>query len=194
MAKPISTRRRASGRQRPSCRASRIDRNTVPPAGSITPAPSWDLAKARSKLASRPITSPVDFISGPRMVSTFGKRANGNTASFTATCGAIASSSRWKSASLCAGHHPGADLGHRHAGCLGNERHGAGGARVHLQHVDHVVLDGVLHVHQADDAERLGHRLGLAPSARSPWRATACRAAASRRSRRNGCRLPRYAP
>ena len=33
-----------------------------------------------------PMTSPVDFISGPSTVSTPGKRANGNTASFTPTC------------------------------------------------------------------------------------------------------------
>ena len=32
------------------------------------------------------MTSPVDFISGPRIRSTPGKRANGNTASLTATC------------------------------------------------------------------------------------------------------------
>ena len=32
-----------------------------------------------------PITSPVERISGPRIVSTPGNRANGNTASFTAT-------------------------------------------------------------------------------------------------------------
>ena len=31
------------------------------------------------------MTSPVDFISGPRRISTPGKRANGNTASLTAT-------------------------------------------------------------------------------------------------------------
>ena len=46
------------------------------------------------------MTSPVDFISGPRMVSTPTKRANGNTASLTATCGATASSSSANSASL----------------------------------------------------------------------------------------------
>ena len=32
-----------------------------------------------------PITSPVDFISGPRMVSTPGNRTNGNTGLFTNT-------------------------------------------------------------------------------------------------------------
>ena len=33
-----------------------------------------------------PITSPVDLISGPSMVSTPGNLTNGNTASFTVTC------------------------------------------------------------------------------------------------------------
>ena len=59
--------------------------NTVPSWGSLLPAPSCDLAKARAKLGSMPMTSPVDFISGPRMTSTPGKRAKGNTASLTAT-------------------------------------------------------------------------------------------------------------
>ena len=35
------------------------------------------------------MTSPVDFISGPRMMSTLGKRANGKTASLTAVCGGV---------------------------------------------------------------------------------------------------------
>ena len=59
--------------------------NTVPVVGRVQPAPNWLLAKAMAKDLSRPITSPVDFISGPRMISTPGKRAKGNTASFTAT-------------------------------------------------------------------------------------------------------------
>ena len=42
-----------------------------------------------------PITSPVDFISGPSTVSTFSpKRANGNTASFTPMCVADPGSKR----------------------------------------------------------------------------------------------------
>ena len=108
----------------------------MPLCGSLTPAPSCDLAKARSKLASSPITSPVDFISGPRMVSTFGKRAKGNTASFTATCGATAWPSSAELLQFRARHHARADLGDGNAGRLGDEGHGAGGARVHLQHVD----------------------------------------------------------
>src|SRR5258705_263556 len=35
-----------------------------------------------------PMTSPVDFISGPSTASTFWNFTNGNTASFTAMCGA----------------------------------------------------------------------------------------------------------
>ena len=136
MAKPMSVSRRASGDAGRSCRHRCTERNTVPLCGSFTPAPSCDLAKARSKLASSPITSPVDFISGPRMVSTFGKRANGNTASFTATCGAIALVVEAEVRQLRAGHDARADLGDRHAGRLGDERHGARGARIDLQHVD----------------------------------------------------------
>jgi hypothetical protein len=62
---------------------SRTETKTVPESGRRTPAPSWDLANARPKSESIPMTSPVDFISGPSRVSTPGKRANGKTASFT---------------------------------------------------------------------------------------------------------------
>ncbi len=73
--------------------ASLTETNTAPAAGSTVPPPSWLLAKARAKAGarpspgrrqSRPMTSPVERISGPSTVSTPGKRANGNTASFTA--------------------------------------------------------------------------------------------------------------
>ena len=37
------------------------------------------------KVLAPPITSPVDFISGPRIVSTPGNRTNGNTGLFTNT-------------------------------------------------------------------------------------------------------------
>ena len=66
-------------------------RNTLPVAlpsasfgwGSLVPAPSWLLTKASPKVLPTPMTSPVDFISGPRMVSTPGNFTNGNTASLT---------------------------------------------------------------------------------------------------------------
>jgi hypothetical protein len=63
-----------------------------PPCGSFTPAPICDLTNASAKLSPMPMTSPVDFISGPRMVSTPGNLANGNTASFTEKYGGVTSS------------------------------------------------------------------------------------------------------
>ena len=47
-----------------------------------------------------PMTSPVERISGPRMVSTPGSFANGNTDSFTATCVGTISSVMPSSASV----------------------------------------------------------------------------------------------
>ena len=60
--------------------------NTAPESGKVEPAAICDLAKAAPNDESMPMTSPVDFISGPSPTSTFGKRWNGNTASFTETC------------------------------------------------------------------------------------------------------------
>ena len=63
--------------------------NTVPLVGSDPNAAVWALANAVPKSASKPITSPVDFISGPSTVSTCApsgvrNRLNGITASLTA--------------------------------------------------------------------------------------------------------------
>ena len=49
------------------------------------PAAIWLLAKARPNVEPIPITSPVERISGPRRVSTPGKRSKGSTASLTLT-------------------------------------------------------------------------------------------------------------
>src|SRR6185436_14278256 len=46
---------------------------------------SCALANATPKLLEPPMTSPVDFISGPRIVSTPGNRTNGNTGLLTKT-------------------------------------------------------------------------------------------------------------
>ena len=54
--------------------------------GSGTPAAACDFAKAHPKSSSMPITSPVDFISGPSNTSTPANLLNGKTASFTDTC------------------------------------------------------------------------------------------------------------
>ena len=45
-------------------------------------------------------------------------------------------------------------LGQRHAGSLGDKRHGTACARVGLDHVDGLALNGVLHVDQAADSQR----------------------------------------
>ncbi len=73
----------------PSCIAaglssSRTLMNTRPLLGRRVPAASCDFTNASPKVVPMPITSPVDFISGPRMVSTPGNLLNGNTASLTA--------------------------------------------------------------------------------------------------------------
>ena len=59
--------------------------NTVPLSGSSTPAAACALPNAVGKSPATPITSPVDFISGPSTVSAPAKRANGSTASLTET-------------------------------------------------------------------------------------------------------------
>src|SRR6218665_1815879 len=65
-----------------------------------------------------------------------------------------------------AGHAARGHLGQRDARGLGDEGHGARGAGVDLQHVDHVLavhfLDGELHVHQSDHVQALGHGGALA--------------------------------
>ena len=42
------------------------DTKTFPDMGNFIPAASWAFAKAKPKESASPITSPVDFISGPR--------------------------------------------------------------------------------------------------------------------------------
>ena len=66
---------------------SRTLRNAVPASGSVLPAAICALANAIPNARSMPITSPVDFISGPRTVSTPGNLMKGNTASLTLTWG-----------------------------------------------------------------------------------------------------------
>ncbi len=68
--------------------------NTAPVRGRLPSAAICALAKAIPKLSASPITSPVDRISGPRMVSTPGSFVKGKTASLTATPGSGSSSGR----------------------------------------------------------------------------------------------------
>ncbi len=57
---------------------------------------------------------------------------------------------------LLARHDAGGDLGDRQADHLGDERHGARGARIDLEDIDNIILHRELHVHQADDLEGKG--------------------------------------
>ena len=92
--KPISVSRRASVTAA-ALSLSLTEMKAVPASGSFTPGAELGLQEgALEAELSRPITSPVDFISGPRMTSTLGKRLKGKTASFTATWRWTASSSR----------------------------------------------------------------------------------------------------
>ena len=59
------------------------DTKTVPSTGRACPAAIIALASAMPLSASIPITSPVDRISGPRIVSAPSKRPKGSTAAFT---------------------------------------------------------------------------------------------------------------
>ena len=74
-----SRARRSGGRRRGPLSLSRSasERNTVPWRGSVLPAPAWLFANAMPNVRSMPMTSPVERISGPRIVSTSGKRLNG---------------------------------------------------------------------------------------------------------------------
>ena len=56
---------------------------TVPEVGMRKPAAVCDLAKAMPKSSEIPITSPVDFISGPSRMSVPGNFRNGKTDSLT---------------------------------------------------------------------------------------------------------------
>ena len=49
----------------------------------------------------------------------------------------------------------------RNADGLGHKRHGAGGARVHFNHVEFAILDGELHVHETTNVEFLREFLGV---------------------------------
>ena len=80
--KPMSASWRAMWSTR-SLSRSFTELKTLPSVGRGLNALIWDLAKAMSGSGSMPITSPVDFISGPSTTSMPGKRPQGKTASFT---------------------------------------------------------------------------------------------------------------
>ena len=81
--KPSAARSFATGTTA-ALSTSRTEMKALPlAAGIFSPAPICAFMNASPKVAPVPITSPVDFISGPRIGSTPGNLLNGNTASFT---------------------------------------------------------------------------------------------------------------
>ena len=95
MPKPRSARR-FTGKIIPRLSRFATETKTLPAVGSEPYAAACDLANARPNPASMPITSPVDFISGPSSESSplpagVRNRLNGSTASFT-EIGAVAGS------------------------------------------------------------------------------------------------------
>ncbi len=109
-------------------RARQRQRRCWPPAGS------WRTPSGKS--SSMPITSPVERISGPRMMSTPGNLLNGNTLSLTEKCFGTTSSMHAQFVQRLADHHQRGETGQRHIRRLGDERHGPAGAGIDLQDVD----------------------------------------------------------
>ena len=109
---------------------------TVPRIGQLDPAAKLRLGESDVEIRiDIPMTSPVLFISGPSTGSVPGKRAKGKTDSLTAIwpmSRSIGSNARQR----LARHHPRRDLGDRPADGLGDERHGAAGARIDLDQID----------------------------------------------------------
>ena len=101
-----------------------------------------------------PMTSPVDFISGPRTVSTPGELDEGE---HRLLHGDVRDLALLGEAELARASRPSitrvASLASGTPMALDTNGHGARGARVDLEHVDLLVLDRELDVHQADHAE-----------------------------------------
>ena len=135
---------------------------TLPESGILKPAAICDLAKAMPKEWSIPITSPVDFISGPSRMSTLGKRLKGKTASLTEMCFGRMGFGETQLLQGFPQHHLRGELRQGNADRLADEGDGPRGAGVDLQDVELAVLDRVLDVHEADDVEFLGDQLRLA--------------------------------
>ena len=154
------------------------------------------LTNASANVSPTPITSPVDFISGPRIVSTPGNLMNGNTASFTEKYGGTISPRDALLAQRLCRPCSARRSSPAAAGRLRHEGHGARGARVHFEHVHDSPssCDRELHVHQADDSSSMRHRDRLAAQLVLESRATASTAAASTPSRPSARRPARCAP
>ena len=114
---------------------SRTETKTVPVFGTWRPAPSWLLAKATPKQRSRPITSPVERISGPEQHVDAREAGEREHRFLHAICGR-SFGVRPNVARLSPAMIRAAILAIGLADHLGDERHRARGAGIDLQHVD----------------------------------------------------------
>ncbi len=124
-----------------------------PRSGSVYPLAAMLLPKATATLVAMPITSPVERISGPKMVSTPGNLANGNTLSLTATWVGTGSSARSSSSRVSPTITLAAILASGRPVALDTNGTVRDARGIDLQHVDLAILDGELHVHQAHHAQ-----------------------------------------
>ncbi len=100
------------------------------------------------------MTSPVDFISGPKHRVGAREASERHDRLLDAEARQLAIvAGQVHLGELLPGHDPRRDLGERDAGGLAHERHRAARTRVDLEHVDCLVLHGELHVHQPAHAE-----------------------------------------
>ena len=134
--------------------------NAVPASGTPSPAADLGLGEGGAEVVgdAHHLAGPAHL--GPSTGSSPGNLTNGKTDSLTKRPSRRGLGGEPQLGQRSPDHHLRRDLGERHAGRLGHERHGAAGARVDLEHVDHAVLDRVLHVHQA------AHARAPAPAAR----------------------------
>ena len=118
--------------------------NAVPALGSGTPAAACALANAVGKSRAMPITSPVERISGPSTrvgaLEAVERQHGLLDRDVLAVADPLAPCGQAEVGDPLAEHDPAGELRERHADRLGDERHGARGARVGL---DHVQLAGV---------------------------------------------------
>ncbi len=104
-----------------------------------------------------PITSPVERISGPSSESAPSKRSKGKHGlldrDVLAEADAFVPARQGELGDALAEHDATGELGQGQADRLGDERDGARGARVGLDHIQAAIMDRVLRVHQAHDAD-----------------------------------------
>ena len=109
------------------------------------------------------MTSPVLRISGVRATGAPGKRTNGNTASLTAQIRRRDFAREAELRQLFPSHDARGQLGQRHGDGLRDKGDGARGARVDFEHIQLVVLDGELDVHESNDFQFAREGVGGLP-------------------------------